>query len=123
MSTKNLFESSKSFKGNGMIDGPPPPEGEEEENALSLYGRYETLRLKTKKFVSTHIIGIYYNELLIYLSIFSTLQYVYSTYSSVNKSSFQKSLDSLEMVLAALFAFDWMLSFFMADHKLDFLFR
>ena len=122
MSTKNLFET-KSVKGGALPDGAPPPEEDEEESALSFYGRYETLRLKTKKFISTNVIGIYYNELLIYLSMFSTLQYVYSTYSSENKSSFQKSLDGLEMVLAALFAFDWMLSFFVADHKLDFLFR
>ena len=90
----------------------------EEEIKHSFSNKMELFRLKAKKIMTTHSFGLMYSELLLYLSLFSTAQFIYSTYESQGVA-----FDYLEMALAALFGFDWMLSFFIADHKIEFITR
>jgi voltage-gated potassium channel Kch len=103
--------------GSGKI-GPKEELAEEEAievQKASWSHKIELLRLKTKKFFAANIAGIFYNEALLYLSVFSTCQFVYSTYEGESDL-----LDSIEVALAVVFGFDWMLSLFLADHKMEF---
>lgn len=70
------------------------------------------------------IFGFIYSHTLLILSVFSCMQYIYSTYSTGNSElDIQQTnfFNIFELVLASLFLFDWMLSFFLAEHKLHFL--
>ena len=80
--------------------------------------KIEITRLRTKKFLSGHFVGRTYQETLLYLSVLSAMQYIYSTYVGENPL-----LDSIEVAMAVLFCFDWVLSFFTADHKIEFVTR
>ena len=94
-------------------------EEEAEIQKTSYANRIEALRLKLKKFLNTHVVGVVYSEILLVLSIFSTIQFVYSTYSNTKGFFFT----TVEESLAVVFGFDWVLSFFLADHKVEFISR
>jgi hypothetical protein len=118
MSSRSLNENEKEKE--------KEKQGDDEELAYkaSWSHRFESARIHLKKKLSSHFIGILYSELLLYLSIFSTGQFVYCTYVNMNDGSLKSYyLNLIEMFLAALFCFDWILSFFLADHKLEFVTR
>lgn len=82
----------------------------------------ENYRLTVKKFLSAHWIGQTYNYTLLILSVLSSLQYIYQLYLDPSKPHdlVQIAIFPLaEEVLACLFMFDWCLSFFIADHKIN----
>lgn len=81
----------------------------------SLSHQIELFRLKSKKFFAHNFFGKSYIELLLYLSVFSTCQFVYGTYVY-----YSSVLNNLEVALSVVFGFDWALSFFLADHKIEF---
>jgi len=57
------------------------------------------------------------------MSVFSCCEYIYELYlndSDPREHEVLVVLHIVELVLASLFTFDWLLSFFMADHKLIF---
>ena len=98
---------------------------ETEEEKLELYS-IEDIRLKTKKFMTHSKFGLYYENALLVLSVFSSLEFIYQTYLEQNNEADQNVLDtlnSMEKVLAIIFMIDWSLNYFCADHKLIFVTR
>ena len=75
----------------------------------------EVCRIETKKFFTRNRFGIIYQNLLIIMSVFSCFEYIVETYQGDN---IPESLFLLEKIFAGIFSFDWLLSFFLADHKL-----
>lgn len=80
----------------------------------------ETIRLKVKKYMAASYVGKTYENILLLLSVLSCFQYIYQTYLT-GDGPFQERLveafSIVELFLASLFAFDWALSLFVADHK------
>lgn len=67
--------------------------------------------------------GLYYENVLLLMSVFSCCEYIYELYlndSDPREHEVLVVLHIVELVLASLFTFDWLLSFFLADHKLIF---
>ena len=100
------------------------------ENATSTSSWFnlslEDIRIIIKQFLLKSIFGILYNDLLILISIGSSIEYMYQTYlNPSNPSDLTKLnyLNYLEKGLATLFMFDWVLNFFIADHKIIFMTR
>jgi len=77
----------------------------------------EIFRIKVKKFMSATVFGRAYADALMVLSVLSCFQFIYLTYDGHEDLAM---FDIIEMALAALFSFDWLLSFFMADHRVEF---
>jgi hypothetical protein len=80
----------------------------------------ETIRVKTKKYLAASFLGKVYTNTLLVLSILSCLQYIFQTYISGSEPDGRELLNifsKLELCLAALFAFDWFLNLFVADHR------
>ena len=84
----------------------------------------ELVRLKVKNFMFHSYIGKLYNLAMLFLSIVSCLEFIFTTYLDLNKPD-DENLNNLlkiaELFVACLFAFDWILSFFIADQKFLFL--
>jgi hypothetical protein len=126
MSTKESKEgaSAKFASESSKLKKDEEEAKQEEVVRQSFSHQIELVRIKIKKFLSSHIIGQLYSEMLLYFSIFSTLQFVHSTYVDITVvTDTTRVLNIIEMALAALFGFDWLLSFFIADHKLEFVTR
>ena len=73
--------------------------------------------------MSYHLLGLYYENAFLLMSVFSCWKYIYELYLNSAMHEHHEVLAALhvvELVLASLFTFDWLLSFFMADHKLIF---
>jgi hypothetical protein len=84
----------------------------------------ENLRIALKNFYLHSWIGKAYNFFMLVLSILSVLEYIYTTYLSLSVTSELAQYNALkvsEVGVASLFAFDWLLSFLLADHKMLFL--
>ena len=80
----------------------------------------EIIRLKLKKLVATTFIGKLYVNILLVLSVLSCGQYIYQTYLDEEADKELLAVFSVvELFLAGLFAFDWCLWLFLADHRLE----
>lgn len=94
--------------------------GEEKVNRL------EELRLRTKKFMTSSFFGRGYTQIMLILSILSCVEFIYQTYLNPNKPYMALQMyyfEFVEMGLSGLFACDWILAFFIADHKVAFFMR
>lgn len=92
-------------------------EGEDHQSQIDAF------RLRLKKFMTTSLFGKTYTDALLVLSILSSVQFVYTTYLNPQGGNHGKQmqiLDVVEKFIAALFSVDWLLSFFLADHKSEF---
>ena len=103
-------------------DAPPQdiPEDEEKQSQLDVF------RLKLKKIMTSSTFGKSYTDALLVLSVLSCLQFIYQTYLDVDDPEIADTvniLETAEKFMAGLFSFDWALSFFMADHKSEFVNR
>jgi hypothetical protein len=86
----------------------------------------EVIRLKAKKYLAASYLGKFYTNTLLVLSVLSCLQYIFQTYISGANPEGRELLNifsKLELFLAALFAFDWFLNLFVADHRWEQLMR
>jgi hypothetical protein len=86
----------------------------------------EIIRLRVKKYIATTFIGRTYVNVLLVLSVVSCVQYIYQTYLDPENPHDQNILgvfNVFELALAALFAFDWCLNIFIADHRWEHFFR
>ena len=95
------------------------------EEELELYSM-EDIRLRIKKFMTHSMFGRYYENILLFFSVASALEYIYQTYlseSTLNKVQLMFWLEFFEKVLAVVFMADWTLNFFLADHKILFVTR
>jgi hypothetical protein len=84
----------------------------------------ENIRVQLKNFMVQSFIGKSYNLFMMVLSILSSFEYIFQTYLNLSRPSDLYLFDYMkasELFVACLFAFDWLLSFFIADHKLIFL--
>jgi voltage-gated potassium channel len=81
--------------------------------------KLEFIRLKLKKLVNNSIPGFLYTNIMLALSIFSCLEFIVETY--IYDKELNQHLEKLEVFMAAIFSFDWILNFFIADHKLLFI--
>jgi hypothetical protein len=82
----------------------------------------EVVRIRLKKFVVASFFGQLYVNTLLMLSVLSCFQYIYQTYLEVGNPEDDKILSFfgiLELFLAGLFAFDWCLWLFLADHRVE----
>ena len=94
----------------------------------------EMLRLRTKVFFAYSIYGHIYDWTLLFLSMVSCIAFIYQTYLPIDTnyslvgnqqgtSLINSRLNKLELVLAFTFTFDFCLSLFMADRRVEFLRR
>ena len=82
---------------------------------------FDKHRVMAKRFMKRSWIGFLYNSTLLLMSAVSCLQYIYSTYfDSLTDQRTTQVSDIMELVFASVFAFDWLLSFCLADHKFMF---
>ncbi len=101
------------------------PEGGNDESNDSI----EFLRLAVKDFLQNSLVGQIYNHCLLLMSIFSCLQFLVHTYNDEYPRSSNNNVgngvngDIIEFIIACIFAVDWALSLFIADHKGIFLTR
>lgn len=90
----------------------------------------EELRLLLKAYMAYSTAGMIYCWSLYFLSIISSLLYIYQTYlpfqhgkSFETTNMNEYALNLLELIFAAIFSFDFLLSLFLADNRLAFLRR
>ena len=82
----------------------------------------EVVRIKLKKFVVASFVGQLYVNILLLLSVLSCFQYIYQTYLDEDNDLDKRILQIfgvIELFLAGLFAFDWCLWLFLADHRVE----
>jgi len=83
----------------------------------------EQLRLQLKKFMATSWMGFIWDISFLFLSTISTISYVISTYFDhriKSERDIKDQMELFELILSVLFGVDWLLSFFMADQKNEF---
>jgi hypothetical protein len=88
--------------------------------------KWELLRHGTKNFIENSVFGGLYIQFLLLVSVLSCFEFIYQTYLDLDTDSGVRTLDfftDLELGVAGLFAFDWMLMLFISDHKGSQLFR
>jgi len=98
----------------------------QKEDSIKISDVIENNRLAVKKFLNAHWLGVMYRYALLVLSVLSSIQYIYQLYldPTLPEDQIQISVFSLvEEALACLFMFDWCLSFFIADHKINHIMR
>ena len=85
---------------------------------------FDEMRVMAKKFMKRSWIGLLYENTLLLMSVVSCLQHIYSSYfDTLTDAKLIRTSDIVELVFASAFAFDWVLSFCLADHKVMFCYR
>ena len=109
------MSSIKSFDSSSLAHSLEKISSNENESPMM-----EIIRLKLKKLVATTFLGKLYVNMLLVLSVLSCGQYIYQTYLDEEKDKDLLLVFSfVELFLAGLFAFDWCLWLFLADHRLE----
>lgn len=76
--------------------------------------------------MSRSIYGQWYENVMLVISVLSSMEYIWETYLNVSSAVDRqqlKILNIVELVVAVIFNLDWGLNLFMADHKLNFVTR
>lgn len=97
-----------------------------ESTLVMLYTKMEKIRLRAKKFMTTGVFAYVYRHFMLLLSVISCIEFIYQTYLHVERSFHRLELHYLnyiEMSVSGLFAIDWTVMFFIADHKVEFFTR
>ena len=81
---------------------------------------FEVYRVKIQKYMHTSLFGQLYENLLITAAIFSGCQYISSTYHYYLPEEVLNAYQTIEIVLAVIFSWDWVFCFFLADSKIMF---
>jgi hypothetical protein len=87
---------------------------------------FEDFRISVKKFFTQSEFGRYYENFLIFLSVVSSLEFIYSTYLHRSIEADRKIIEKLEIVelmYAIIFGSDWALGLFLAEHRVIYLTR
>ena len=93
--------------------------GEKQEKSF-----WEVLRIRAKIMVSYTWYGKLYDWFTTLLSVLSCFLFIYQTYSSAYGNDLErKQLEAIEVITAAIFSFDFLLSLFIADHRWEYLRR
>jgi len=81
----------------------------------------EMIRLQFKDFIYHTVFGRIYAQLMLFISILSSFEYIYQTYLNVaidDSSGAQADfLSKFEIFIALACGFDWFINFFIADHR------
>lgn len=91
--------------------------------------RLELLRLRVKFILVSTWGGQMYRNIFLLLSVISSFIFIAQTYFQYEEHlssrgvSTSRGLNYAELLLAAMFSFDWVLDLFIAEHKTDFIFR
>ena len=121
----NRFGSSRNISSLKLDDDHSNSDDEEANNLVAQF-TIEKLRMYVKKIFVTSRFGTIYDMALLILSFVSAAQLIFQTTlpPESEQSAYQKVLaDSftiLEMILAVLFGFDWLLALFLAEVKSEF---
>jgi potassium large conductance calcium-activated channel subfamily M alpha protein 1 len=94
------------------------------DSHIKLEMRLEQARIKMVRYITTSTSGQLYTKLLLTLSLLSPLQFIYQTYLTPDQPDYlflTEIFNIIEMILASIFSMDWVLNFFLADHKLAFI--
>jgi hypothetical protein len=93
--------------------------GEDNSNMMTM----EDLRLRLKKFMTHSTFAYYYENILLIFSILSAVEYIYETYLNSEEWDREQArmLYRVEVALGCLFMTDWLLCYFLADHKISFI--
>ncbi len=84
----------------------------------------ETMRLDLKKALASSWWGHLYENIVMIISVLSTLEFIYQTYLYGDQEKSQYTVAKvMELSFAFLFGADWLLSFFLADHVFTFIIR
>lgn len=86
----------------------------------------EMVRQKLKKFMAQSRAGRQYENLMLLISVVSCFEYIYQTYLHMSVENDRRllwRLNILELVFASLFAGDWCLNCFLAEHRILFFTR
>lgn len=86
----------------------------------------EDARVKLKKFLTHSPAGAWYEDIMLSISIVSTIEFIYQTYLFNDIESEKERLFYLQLIelgFAGCFACDWLLNYFLADHKIKYFFR
>jgi len=79
----------------------------------------EAYRVAVKKFLATTTTGRLYDTALLLLSVTSSLEFIYQTYlDPVENAYLIDVMNIAEQVLAVVFSLDWLLNFFLAEHRI-----
>ena len=90
----------------------------------SIFERWDETRITIKKRLERSWIGLLYENTLLLMSVASCLHHIYSSYlDTLTDAKLIRTSDIVELVFASAFAFDWVLSFCLADHKVMFCYR
>lgn len=85
---------------------------------------FDEMRVMAKKFMKRSWIGLLYENTLLLMSVASCVHHIYSSYlDTLTDAKLIRTSDIVELVFASAFAFDWVLSFCLADHKVMFCYR
>ena len=80
--------------------------------------RIEEFRMSVKKFMQFSFFGRMYENVLVTVAVFSGVQYISSTYAQYLEPNVVLAYQTIEVTLAVIFSWDWLLCFCLADHKL-----
>ena len=86
----------------------------------------EDIRIGLKKYLSSSFAGKCYDNYILFVSVLSMFEFIYATYldEDIESDRLEKYyLDLISIGFATLFSFDWLLNFFLADHKIKFMTR
>ena len=82
---------------------------------------FETYRIKMNYALYNTSIGIFYNQLVLVLSTISCFQFIYLTYTKRDNDHTNNSdytlFKNLELTIAIILLFDWLVHFMVADNK------
>ena len=99
-----------------------------DDSCFHIFGwmNLEGMRKRIKVFMTSHILGILYTRIMMILSVFSGAQLIYQCYFqyephlSYHNQRVLSAFRTLEILLSGMFFLDWILAFFLAGHKIEF---
>ena len=80
---------------------------------------WEEFRIRAKKFMTFSLFGRMYENLLIVTAVFSTCEFIATTYTYDITEEMSNIFQLVEIALAVIFSWDWLLCFLLADSKLS----
>ena len=121
--SRKRFESADFPSSKGIKDAVPDGMGQGQHDDDDWV---DQLRQRLKKFMAQSLLGNYYDNALLILSVGSCFEYIYQTYLDPSAAADEEllyKLNIVELVFASLFGFDWLLNCFLAEHRILFFTR
>lgn len=85
---------------------------------------FEEIRIELKKYLAHSRLGFVYENLIMFISVLSSLHYMYQTYLTEENTKYQYSASQIaELDFAIIFSADWAFNLFLADHRIQYVLR